>query len=236
VPSRGRLAALLSGAESVLIGFDGPLARLFSAQTARAAVLDLLSVVAEHRDPRDALAGRPPAVAGDTGREAFVHPLDLLRAFAHDRLGPELRARLDDLELRAVPDAPATHLSRALVRALHGSGRRVSVVTDVGPRAVHRCLTPDRLPLAGVHGRRDDLGLLMPDPDCLLRALGAPGAPARTGVLISSSVAELTAAQQLGLPFVGYAPTATGRRHLREGGSEITLSSLEPLLEAARAR
>ncbi|MEU8968915.1 SAV_2336 N-terminal domain-related protein [Streptomyces monashensis] len=235
VPSRGRLAALLAGAESVLIGFDGPLARLFSAKTARTAVLDLLSVVAEHRDPRDALAGRAPAAVGDTGREAFVHPLDLLRAFAHDRLGPELRARLDDLELRAVPDAPATHLSRALVRALHGSGRRVSVVTDVGTQAVQRCLTPDRLPLAGVHGRRDDLGLLMPDPDCLLRALGAPGASARTGVLISSSVAELTAAQQLGLPFVGYAPTATGRRHLREGGSEITLSSLEPLLEAARA-
>ncbi|MBX7551492.1 SAV_2336 N-terminal domain-related protein [Streptomyces sp. NPDC004232] len=235
VPARGRLAALLARAENVLIGFDGPLARLFSARTAREAVLDLLSVVAEHRDPRDALAGRAPAAAGETGREAFVHPLDLLRAFAHDRLGPELRARLDALELRAVPDAPATHRSRALVRALHGSGRRVSVVTDVGTQAVHRCLTPARLPLAGVHGRRDDLGLLMPDPDCLLRALSAPGASARTGVLIGSSVAELTAAQQLGLPFVGYAPTATGRRHLREGGSEITLSSLEPLLEAARA-
>ncbi|MEU0003465.1 SAV_2336 N-terminal domain-related protein [Streptomyces sp. NPDC006314] len=235
VPSRRRLSALLTEAETVLIGFDGPLARLFPAQTAREAVLDLLSVVADHRDPQDALTGRPLPRASAAGREAFTHPLDLLRAFAHDRLGPLLRARLDDLELRAVPDAPTTHRSLALVRALHRSGRRVSVVTDVCTQAVHRYLEPYHLPLAGIHGRRDDLGLLTPHPDCLLRALDALGAPARSGILISSSVAELTAAQQLGLRFVGYAPTAAGRRRLREGGSDVTVSSLEPLLETARS-
>ncbi|MEU6669560.1 SAV_2336 N-terminal domain-related protein [Streptomyces sp. NPDC046727] len=235
VPSRRRLSALLTDAETVLIGFDGPLARLFPAQTAREAVLDLLSIVADHRDPQDALAGRPLPVANTPGREAFTHPLDLLRAFTHDRLGPLLRARLDDLELRAVPDAPTTHRSLALVRALHRSGRRVSVVTDVCTQAVHRYLEPYRLPLAGIHGRRDDLSLLTPHPDCLLRALGVRRTPARSGVLISSSVAELTAAQQLGLRFIGYAPTPAGRRSLREGGSEVTVSSLEPLLEAARS-
>ncbi|MFI0810249.1 SAV_2336 N-terminal domain-related protein [Streptomyces echinatus] len=234
VPSRRRLSALLTGAETVLIGFEGPLARLFTAHTAREAVLDLLSVVADHRDPQDALTGRPLPMAGPAGREAFAHPLDLLRAFAHDRLGPLLRARLDELELAAVPDAPTTHRSLALVRALHRSGRSVSVVTDVSAPAVHRCLEPHRLPLAGVHGRRDDLGLLTPHPDCLLRALDVLDIPARSGVLISSSVAELTAAQQLGLRFVGYAPTTSGRRRLREEGSEVTVSSLEPLLEAAR--
>ncbi|MFG3012433.1 SAV_2336 N-terminal domain-related protein [Streptomyces cinerochromogenes] len=235
VPSRRRLSALLADAETVLVGFDGPLARLFPAQTAREAVLDLLSVVADHRDPQDALAGRPLPVAGAAGREAFTHPLDLLRAFAHDRLGPLLRARLDELELRAVPDAPTTHRSLALVRALHRSGRRVSVVTDVCTQAVHRYLEPYRLPLAGIHGRRDDLSLLTPHPDCLLRALRVRGTPSRSGVLISSSVAEFTAAQQLGLRFIGYAPSAAGRRGLREVGSEVTVSSLEPLLEAARS-
>ncbi|MFF9085269.1 SAV_2336 N-terminal domain-related protein [Streptomyces sp. NPDC014991] len=235
VPSRRRLSALLDDTQTVLVGFDGPLARLFPAQRAREAVLDLLSVVADHRDPQDALTGRPLPLVGPAGREAFTHPLDLLRAFAHDRLGPLLRARLDDLELRAVPDAPTTHRSLALVRALHRSGRRVSVVTDVSTPAVQRYLEPCRLPLAGVHGRRADLGLLTPHPDCLLRALRARGTPARGGVLISSSVAELTAAQQLGLRFIGYAPTAAGRRRLREEGSEVTVSSLEPLLEAARS-
>ncbi|MFH9662342.1 SAV_2336 N-terminal domain-related protein [Streptomyces sp. NPDC017248] len=235
VPSRRRLSALLDDADVVLVGFEGPLARLFTAHTAREAVLDLLSVVADHRDPQDALAGRPLPVASATGPGAFAHPLDLLRAFAHDRLGPLLRARLDELELRAVPDAPTTHHSPALVRALHRSGRRVSVVTDVSTGAVHRYLAPYRLPLAGLYGRREDLGLLTPHPDCLLRALDALGTPARGGVLISSSVAELTAAQQLGVRFIGYAPTPAGRRRLREGGSEVTVSSLDPLLEAAHA-
>ncbi|MEU3828875.1 SAV_2336 N-terminal domain-related protein [Streptomyces sp. NPDC029080] len=235
VPSRRRLADLLSDAEIVLIGFEGPLARLFTAHTAREAVLDLLSVVADHRDPRDALTGRALPVAHATGREAFAHPLDLLRAFAHDRLGPLLRARLDDLELAAVPDAPTTHRSLALVRALHGSGRRVGVVTDVCTPAVQRYLEPYRLPLAGVHGRRDDLGLLTPHPDCLLRALDTVPTPARRAVLISSSVAELTAAQHLGLRFIAYAPTAAVRRHLREEDSEVVVSSLDPLLEAAGA-
>ncbi|MFF9000662.1 SAV_2336 N-terminal domain-related protein [Streptomyces achromogenes] len=235
VPSRRRLSTLLGEAETVLVGFEGPLTRLFTAYSAREAVLDLLSVVADHRDPQDALSGRPLPAAGTAGREAFAHPLDLLRAFAHDRLGPLLRARLDELELAAVPDAPMTHRSLALVRALHRSGRRVSVVTDVSTAAVHHCLLAHRLPLAGVHGRRDDLGLLTPHPDCLLRALDAVRTPPRGGVLISSSVAELTAAQQLGVRFIGYAPTAAGRRRLRGEGSEVTVSSLEPLLEAARA-
>ncbi|MFF5441097.1 SAV_2336 N-terminal domain-related protein [Streptomyces achromogenes] len=235
VPSRRRLSTLLGEAETVLVGFEGPLTRLFTTYSAREAVLDLLSVVADHRDPQEALSGRPLPVAGTAGREAFAHPLDLLRAFAHDRLGPLLRTRLDELELAAVPDAPMTHRSLALVRALHRSGRRVSVVTDVSTAAVHHCLLAYRLPLAGVHGRRDDLGLLTPHPDCLLRALDAVRTPPRGGVLISSSVAELTAAQQLGVRFIGYAPTAAGRRRLRGEGSEVTVSSLEPLLEAARA-
>ncbi|MET8450469.1 SAV_2336 N-terminal domain-related protein [Streptomyces sp. NPDC005209] len=228
-------AGVLTDAETVLIGFDGPLARLFSAQTAREAALSLLSVVAENRRPEDALAGRSLTVTGGAGREGLVHPLDVLRALAQDPLGPLVRERLDDIELRAVADAPTTHRSVALVRTLLASGRRVCVVTDVCDRAVRRYLHPYGLRLAGIHGRSENLGLLMPHPDCLRRALDVPGASDHTTVLISSSVAELTAAQQLGLRFVGYATTATTGQRLREAGSEVTVSSLEPLLEAARA-
>ncbi|MYR04517.1 hypothetical protein GTX23_39530, partial [Streptomyces sp. SID6139] len=91
-----------------------------------------------------------------------------------------------------------------------------------------------RLPLAGVHGRRADLRLLTPDPHCLLRALEHLGTPAGRGVLLGSSVAELTAAQRLGLPFVGFSAAAAGRRLLREGGAKAVVSSLEPLLDAVR--
>ncbi|WP_199830790.1 SAV_2336 N-terminal domain-related protein [Streptomyces sp. MMG1533] len=236
VPARRPLSDVLAEAETVLLGFDGPVTRLYSAQTAREAALDLLSVVAEHRDPEDAQAGRHPLPTADgPGREVFVHPLDVLRAFAHDRLGPLLLQRLDGIELRAVPDAPTTHNSVALVRALHAAGRRVLVVTDVCEQAVHRYLEPYRLPLAGIHGRSDNLGRLMPHPDCLLRALSSPATPAPTGVLIGSTVAELTAAQQVGLHFIGLARNPTVDQRLREAGCEITVPSLAPVLQAARS-
>ncbi|GGW41667.1 SAV_2336 N-terminal domain-related protein [Streptomyces griseoloalbus] len=240
LPPAEAVADVLSRSATVLIGFDGPLARLFSAHTAREAALDLLSVVAEHRAPRDAFAGRPPG-SGDVSREALVHPLEVLRAFAHDPLGAVLRERLDALELRAAPDAPATHRSVALVRALHTSGRRVVVVGDVGEQAVRRYLLPYRMPLSGIHGRADDLTLLMPHPDCLRRALGTSGAPAvpaavaPAAVVIGSSVAEFTAARQSGLPFIGYTYTSAVRRSLREAGCALTVDSLDPLLDAARA-
>jgi len=237
-PARRPLSDILGETETVLLGFDGPLTRMYSARTAREAALELLSVAVEHRDPEDALAGRSLPTLGGTGREVFVHPLDVLRAFAQDRLGPALRDRLDRIELRAVPDAPTTHNSPALVRALHGAGRRVLVVTDVGEQAARRYLEPYRLPLAGVHGRADDLSLLTPHPDCLLRALrtpDAPDAPAATSVLIGSTVAELSAAQQIGLRFIGLARNPTVDQSLREAGCEITVPSLAPLLEAARS-
>jgi beta-phosphoglucomutase-like phosphatase (HAD superfamily) len=224
------LPGLLARTETVLLGFDGPVVRLYSAQTAREATLDLLALVAEHRDPEDAFAGRLSTRA--LGTEAFPHPLDVLRTFAHDRIGPLLAHRLEELELRAVPDAPATHRSRALVRALSQSGRAVRIVTDVSSHAVDRCLAPFDLPLAGVHGRGTDLSRLMPHPDCLRRALG----PREEGLLIGSSVAELTAAQQAGLPFVGYARTRTVEDQLRAAGCEITVATLEPLLGAVHDR
>ncbi|GAA2762302.1 hypothetical protein GCM10010103_13430 [Streptomyces paradoxus] len=222
------LPRLLGETETVLVGFDGPMARLFSASTAREAVLGLLALVDEHRGPRHALPG---AV-----RETFTHPLDVLRAFARDPLGPLLRERLDELELRAVPHAPATHNSAPLVRTLHASGRRVCVITDVCAEAVPRYLRPyGALPLAGVHGRAEDLALLTPHPDCMLRALEACDGSASTGLVIGSTVPELAAAQRAGLRFVGLARNATTDRQLREAGCETTVTSLATLLEAARS-
>ncbi|WP_328482108.1 SAV_2336 family protein [Streptomyces sp. NBC_00377] len=237
-PSARPLQELLADSETVLFGFDGPLVRLFTATTAREAALDLLRIVAEHRDPEDALAGRPlggPGAAG-AGRELFVHPLDVLRTFAQDRSGPILRDRLDHLELNAVPDAPRTHHCVVLVRTLHDRGRRVGVATDVCAPAVHRCLESYRLPLtAGVHGRDDDLGTLTPSPHRLLGALKPLGAPAATAVLIGSTLAELAAARAAGLRFIGLARNPTVEQALLGAGCDAVVPSLTPVLEAARA-
>ncbi|SER87460.1 Phosphoglycolate phosphatase, HAD superfamily [Streptomyces sp. yr375] len=231
-PAARPLAGLLADAETVLFGFDGPLTRLFTANSAREAALDLLALVAEHRHPEDALTGQPLG-GGGARRELFVHPLDVLRAFAHDPLGPLLRDRLDELELRAVPDAPTTHHSVTLVRTLHDSGRRVGVATDVSTQAVHRYLESHPLPLARAHCRSDDISRLMPHPDCLLRALRPHGTPALTSVLIGATLPELTAAQQVGLRFIGLARNPTVEASLREAGCEVTVPSLAPVLEAA---
>ncbi|MEU5768034.1 SAV_2336 N-terminal domain-related protein [Streptomyces asoensis] len=234
-PSARPLPELLADADTVLFGFDGPLVRLFTATTARKAALDLLAIVAEHRHPEDALAGRPAGDPGPTGRELFVHPLDVLRAFAQDRLGPVLRDRLDGLELEAVPDAPRTHHSIVVVRTLHESGRRVGVVTDVCAAAVDRCLESYRLPLtAGVHGRDDDLGRLTPDPRQLLRALRPLGTPAAGALLIGSTLAELAAARAAGVRFVGLARNPTVDQALRDAGCDAVIPSLTPLLDATR--
>ncbi|ANS65025.1 serine/threonine protein kinase (regulator) [Streptomyces lincolnensis] len=236
-PSHSPLTTVLRGAETVLIGFDGPLTRLFTTRAARSAALELLSLAVEDRDPADALEGRP--LTGPGGpiplQEELVHPLEVLRAFAGSSLGPDLRRRLDDLELRAVRNTYPTPDAHALIRALNGSGRRVEVVTDVSKQAALRCLGHHGLPQSNVHGRSENLALLMPNPDCLLRALKLPGRPTPTGLLLTSSAAEHTAATRLGLRCIGYADIPATERRLRKAGCEEILTSLEPLLDAARA-
>ncbi|MER5719539.1 HAD family hydrolase [Streptomyces sp. NPDC002132] len=238
-------AGLLARAETVLLGFDGPLTRLFTATTAREAALELLALASAPRDDR-----RGDAVPRASDRPldpALTHPLDVLRVFARDPLGPLLRDGLDALELEAVPNAPTTHNSVTLVRALHASGRRVALVTDVCEQAVRQYVEPYRLPLVGIHGRAPDLTLLTPNPDVLLRALHAlpalpvpgrpssPGAPHSKSLVIGSTVAELTAAQRIGLRFLGLARNPTVEQELRGAGCEVTVRSLTPVLEAARA-
>ncbi|MFJ4644264.1 SAV_2336 N-terminal domain-related protein [Streptomyces bobili] len=230
-------ARLLAGADAVLLGFDGPVTRLFTASAAREAARNLLALAAARREPRDAENTRVTRDASDVpaAREALTHPLDVLRVYARDEFGPLLRARLDELELAAVPHAPTTHNSVALVRALQESGRRVAVVTDVCEEAVRRYVEPYRLLLDGVQGRGPHPAPLMPDPGGLLRALRSLGVGADAGVLIGSTVAELTAAQQAGLRFVGLARNPTVEQDLRAAGCAVTVRSLTEVLEAARA-
>ena len=66
-----------------------------------------------------------------------------------------------------------------------------------------------------------------------------PGRPADQGdlavLVISSSAAELGAADSIGLLRIGYARTPSADQALRTTGCDLVLGSLEPLLEAARS-
>lgn len=112
----------------------------------------------------------------------------------------------------------------------------MAVVADNAPSAVwmylqaHGRLTG--LVNGGVHGRAEELTRLMPNPDCLLRALDQLGATPSDAVLVGSSVAELTAANAIGLRFLGYTRSEPHKQRLLRAGCELTTASWAPLIQA----
>ncbi|MFG2556263.1 SAV_2336 N-terminal domain-related protein [Streptomyces sp. NPDC048581] len=236
-PVRGSLLrTVLTDARAVLLGFDGPLVRLYGGTDGESrATGELIRLLTELRHPDDALSGEPllttagPAAAP----EGRPNPLDLLRALAAHRLGPELGRALARIEQKSAAGARATPHSDALAVILRTTGRDVAVVADNAPDVVRKALAPRALQLrGGVHGRADDLSLLMPHPDCLQRALTALHTAPEQAVLIASSVAELTAARSIGLPAIGYAHSEQHATLLRQATECVTtLQSLAPILD-----
>ncbi|WP_432176894.1 SAV_2336 N-terminal domain-related protein [Streptomyces sp. Tue6028] len=232
--------SLLGDAACVLLGFHGTLARLWGGVQRDAVNRELAALLVDLRSPDDALSGTslPGEGAPTPPLEGHADPYDLLRAFADHRSGPELRRRLDRLEAAAAASASPVPYADSLVRALAATGRGPAVVTNASRRAVLSYLTSRGLAdsvTGGVHGRSDDLTLLMPDPDCLRRALDELGVAAREALLIGSTVAELTAANAVGLPFVGLTRQTGVERRLTRAGCEHIITSLEPVLDAVRA-
>ncbi|MEV2249495.1 SAV_2336 N-terminal domain-related protein [Streptomyces sp. NPDC050147] len=229
--------------ESVLLCFDGTLAQLYSAQSARHAARALTALIAEERDPEAALAGTPllpeSGPAGSTADR--VHPMGVLRAFARrGTLSRELHTRLEEIEMQAAltakPSPHVAHLLRTLARP--EETLRLAIVTDTSPRAVTAYLGAKglHLPEAGIHGRTSDLTLLMPDPDCPRRALEQLGTPADRCVMVGSSPAEAAAARSLRIAFVGYAPSRTARERLAAAGVRTTVSDLSRLVGLLHGR
>ncbi|MFD9909036.1 SAV_2336 N-terminal domain-related protein [Streptomyces sp. NPDC059063] len=237
-PADDSLRAVLARADAVIFGFDGTLTRLYAPGKARDAALRLLSLVVQERDPEDALGGRPVPRAGGTSE--FVHPLDVLRAFADEgSLTVGLHDQLDRIERQAVYGARPTAHSDTVVRLLRGRPRRrrLAVVTDTALRAVATYVTTHGLdiPADHIHCRTaDGLAHLLPDPEPLRRILRRLDTTAERSVMIGSTVAEATAARALDLPFIGYAPDDRARERLTAAGARHTVSSLARIADAVR--
>ncbi|MCX5596991.1 SAV_2336 N-terminal domain-related protein [Streptomyces phaeochromogenes] len=230
-------APFLVDVPHVLIGFDGPLVRLYTRAKEEQATQELASLLAELRHPDAALSGEPlsPGGAPVSPLEGRSNPLDLLRAFAEHPLGADLRRRLNRIEERAISTATATPFSDSLITTLNALGRRVAVVADNAPSAVWMYLQAHgRLTglVSGVHGRAEELTRLMPNPDCLVRALDQLGATPSDAVLVGSSVAELTAANAIGLRFLGYTRSEPHKQRLLRAGCELTTASWAPLIQS----
>ncbi|MEU9557315.1 SAV_2336 N-terminal domain-related protein [Streptomyces fumanus] len=243
VPSSGERTAadLIARSRCVLLGFDDVVARLYRPGAEREVLLDVMQLLAEHRDPEDALTGAAPLPRADPVlAEGYAATLDLVRAFAGHRLARAVRLRLDRHEERAARTARPTPLANRLIRELHTREVPVAVVTDRAQAPVETYLRRrgllDCLP-GGVHGRAADLRRLMPDPDVLHRALEQLGADAGECVLVGSSVAEQAAARAVGLPFIGVRRGERAREDLRAADpATVLVPDLRPLLTAAANR
>jgi phosphoglycolate phosphatase-like HAD superfamily hydrolase len=73
---------------------------------------------------------------------------------------------------------------------------------------------------------------MKPHPSCVKRALRSAGLPASDCLLIGDSVSDIGAANQVGVPFLGFAPKSPDR--LLERGAEVVRSHAE-MLRALRA-
>ncbi|MFF7166677.1 SAV_2336 N-terminal domain-related protein [Streptomyces sp. NPDC008086] len=241
-PARPYPPDLIVRADRVLLGFDGVLARLYTAETESQVLRDVARLLTEERDLEDALSGRPLP-----GREDPLQPLerdanslDMLRAFAGHELAREIRVRVDLHDVRAADQAPPVPSAGQLVTALHAGGAQPAVVTDRAREAAVRYLERhhllSHLP-GGVHGRGTDLTRLMPDPFPLHQVLDELQVDAASCVLVGSTVAELLAARAVGMPFIGVCIDEQTRRRLREQDGDVLLvSGLGLLVTAARYR
>ncbi|WP_353943832.1 HAD family hydrolase [Streptomyces sp. HUAS MG91] len=225
------LRGLVGAARVVLFDFDGPICRLFAGRPAaviareQVAWLDRQGLgealtLAERDDPD------PHTVLRSMGRQRPDSDLVV-----------ELEKRLTAEELRAVPTAWPTPYADPLIRTWTAVGARLAITTNNSPEAARGYLAGRGL--AGcfephVYGRSQDLSRLKPDPYCLNRALSAMGAPPSAALMVGDGATDFQAANEAGVPFLGYARNETKERALRDAGVRHVIGSMEPILRAVR--
>ncbi|MBY8843388.1 HAD family hydrolase [Streptomyces sp. SP2-10] len=228
-----RLRGLIERARVVLWDFDGPICRLFARHKAERVAAELV----------DWLAGRGlHDLLSDSERDS-LDPHAVLRAVDRRRPGSDLVAELEERltqeELRAAGSAWPTAYADPLIRTWTAAGSRLAITTNNSPKVVRAyldgrglgsCFAPH------VYGRTTDLHLLKPDPHCLNRALSAMGSAPSAALMIGDSPSDLAAANDAGVPFLGYARTERKGKLLREAGAGCVVGSLEPLLRMLRGR
>ncbi|MEV7346059.1 HAD-IA family hydrolase [Streptomyces sp. NPDC093544] len=222
------LREVIERARFVLFDFDGPICRLFAGHSAEDVAKDLVEWL-----ERQGLRG----LLSDEER-VHLDPWAVLAAVdrGHPRsdLVVELEERLTQHELKAVYSAWPTAFADPLIRTWSAVGARLAIATNNSPstaarylatRGLIECFAPH------IYGRTQDLRLLKPDPHCLNRALNALGAAPSTALMIGDTPSDLLAAEQAGVPFLGYARNEGQVEALRKAGAQVVMGSLEPLLQ-----
>jgi len=227
------LREVITRARFVLFDFDGPICRLFAGHSAEDVAKDLVEWL-ERQGLRGLL----------TERER-VHPDPMVVLYAVNRRRPqsdlvaELEERLTQQELKAAPSAWPTAYADPLIRTWSAVGARLAVATNNSALTASKYLQSRGLLdhfAPNIYGRTQDLHHLKPDPHCLNRAMSALGAAPSASLMIGDAPSDFHAAQEAGVPFLGYARNEAKEKALREAGAEDVVGSLEPVLRILRGQ
>ncbi|WP_299520790.1 HAD family phosphatase [uncultured Serinicoccus sp.] len=222
---------LVEDARTLLVDFDGPLARLFPG--ASWAELGERVRAEAHRLGGAELAQRLE------GEADHVQCLRLV-----DEQSPRLLAPLEELVTELELDAASRVSPRpgalALIDRTLERGASFAVVTNNTPEVVSRVLDRAR---PGTSGRLHVVGRsaghvrdLKPEPDLLLRAMRLLGARPEESVFLGDSVTDVQAGQASGVPVVGVAEEESRRQELLAAGAVGAVAGVDALVPARQPR
>lgn len=218
------LKSLVQESSALLLDFDGPVCRLFSAVPAPAIAQKIRSFLHE----RSVRVPEPMMTVGD--------PLALLRWVGDSapHLLPEVERVQVESEIEAARLAEPTSGAVSIIRSSAEQGRPVVIVTNNSAEAVQVYL--HRFSLTGsvtgisarIEGRPD---LMKPDAHLVLRGAELAGKPASACVLIGDSSTDMQAAKKAGAHCIGYAKNETRASELSEAGADVVVRSMEPVAD-----
>jgi len=214
------VARLLARGGPLLLDFDGPVCSIFAGYPAQAVAAELVALM------RDSGVLVPTEIAEEPD------PLDVLRWVG--RVGPQsLTTSVEDAlcaaEMRAVATAEATPYGREVIVGARQVGLSVAAVSNNSAGAVTAYLAARRLEMY-VHpvvGRAyADPERMKPNPEPILRAVGALGADPAECVLIGDSLSDIDGGRAAGVPVIGYANRPWKVSQFAERGADAVITSM----------
>jgi HAD superfamily hydrolase (TIGR01549 family) len=200
-PSTEELRKLLAPVRYVLWDLDGPICRLFAGHPANGVARDLVKEL--ERLGLDGLLSEEERL--DPDPQAVL----LLVDRRHTDSAPIARLErwLTEQELTAVPRALPTPYADPLIRTWSALGARFAITTNNSARAAAAYIESRQLTgcFPHIYGRTENLARMKPDPHCLSRALESLDAHPSQALMLGDAGTDYQAAQELGVPFLGYA-------------------------------
>lgn len=195
------LRKLLASVRYVLWDLDGPICRLFAGYPAVDVARELVKLIEgrglggllreeERFDPD------PQAVLLGVNER---HPDSDLITLLEDWLTQQ--------ELAAVPTAWPTPYADPLIRTWSALGARFAITTNNSALAAAAYIETRHLKgcFPYIYGRTKDLGRMKPHPHLLSQALKSLGADPAQALMLGDARTDYEAAQELDVPFLGYA-------------------------------